>query len=106
MKKVKIFVSLTPFRDKETIIYGKSMNSIKEALPIVLKSFYKISVRSFNIFFYLPPLNEKGNIIIKFLDRGNLSHKNSDVGSMEIFATPVISDDPFKVAQKLKKIIF
>lgn len=101
-KGVKVFESLTPFRDKETVIYAKSFNKkFKEVVAKVLKSFYKIGVRSFNLFIYLPKLGENERVIAKFLDRGDLSHKNSDVGAMEIFATPVISDDPFKVAEKL-----
>jgi len=107
LKDVRVFESLTPFRDKETVIYGKSLNkNFKDVVSLVLKSFYKIGVRSFNMFFYLPPLNEKGYVIAKLVDRGNLAHKNSDVGAMEIFATPVINDDPFKVAKKLKKLFF
>lgn len=105
-EKTKVFLYLTPIKNKETIIYSPNglTEELKYSLSKVLKAYYKIGIRSFNVSFYLPPLETKGEVLVRFLDRGPLSKRTSDMGAMELYATPVIEDDPFKLIKHVKKM--
>jgi hypothetical protein len=41
-------------------------------------------------------------IIVRIVDRGSLENRTADMGAMELYASSVISSDPFKVARELK----
>lgn len=101
----KIFASLTPLKNKEVILHSPSINNdLIESLSRLLKNFYKLGVRSFNISFYLPSLDSEREkpVIVKFLDRGGLSEKTSDMGAMELYTSSVIGEDPFKLMDFLE----
>jgi hypothetical protein len=39
--------------------------------------------------------------MVRFLDRGDPMNKTADIGAMELYASSVISSDPFQVAAVL-----
>jgi hypothetical protein len=42
-------------------------------------------------------------VIVRIVDRGSLSNKTADVGSMDLFAQSVIGSNPYNVMRELKK---
>lgn len=103
---VKIFVSLTPAKEKETVIISDSLN--KETIDSVfnvVEAFKNMGVQSFNMFAILEPyIKWNLPIVIKLVDRGSLSNKTTDVGALELFTQQaVISSDPYKVFKEVKK---
>ncbi|MAG38798.1 hypothetical protein CMO90_01810 [Candidatus Woesearchaeota archaeon] len=104
--KNKVLAHLTPIKDKETIIIAKELNDSSKTIYKVLKAYMKMGVRSFNVGIYLNPLDNswKFPVIIRIVDRGNLSDNTTDFGGMEVFAgTSIISSDPFKIINNIKK---
>lgn len=105
-----ILPSLTPFKEKETLIIGPHLDrDLKSALYRVLRTFVdQLGVQSFNLALYQPPLSQTPEIwdgfpfIFRILDRGSLQSRTSDVGAMEFFAQSVVSTDPFRIADALR----
>ncbi len=105
-----ILPSLTPFKEKETLVLGSRLDSdLKAALYRVLRCLVdRLGVQSFNLGLYQPPLApvaedwEGFPFVFRIVDRGSLHGTTSDVGSMEIFAQSIISTDPFLVASALR----
>ena len=68
-----------------------------------------LGVQAFNVGALLPPLRETPEdwqgfpCVIRIVDRGPLGARTSDIGSMELFAEPVVASDPFAVAAALKE---
>ncbi len=116
-KKLKIFTSITPRKEKEVTIIGdkldrKFMTAIFRAADCLVK---EMGVNSFNMGVIFPPMvkgKEKSEIgeswkgfpvIARIVDRGKLSSKTSDFGGMEMYAgASVIESDPYKVFESLK----
>jgi len=112
-KKLKIFTSITPKKEKEITIIGekfnkKFMSAIFRAADCLVKD---LGVNSFNMGIIYPPMDKnlvrgawKGfPVIARIVDRGKLSSKTSDFGGVEMYAgASVIESDPYKVFEKLK----
>jgi hypothetical protein len=105
-----ILPSLTPFKEKETLIITPQLDrDLKSAIYRVLKTFVgELGVQSFNLVLYQPPLSETPEewrgfpLVARILDRGNLNRTTSDVGAMEFFAQSVVATDPFRVLDALQ----
>lgn len=114
----KIMAYLTPIKEKETLAIAPTIGEVKESIYNVLFCFYHVlGVRSFNLALLISPsviFEGKGEvekrkdfpIIARIVDRGDLSSKTSDMGGMELYASSVIFSDPFKVMDRLQKLIF
>ena len=106
---VRMLASLTPAKDKETLILAPAFDAdAADALYETLAVFRDaLGVRSFNVGGLLPPLRETAEdwegfpCVLRVVDRGPLDARSSDIGSMELFAEPVIASDPFAVAAAL-----
>jgi hypothetical protein len=105
-----ILPSLTPFKEKETVILGpRSGADLTSAIYRVLAAFRdRLGVQSFNLALYLPPLAptpeswEGFPAIVRALDRGSLENNTADIGAMEIFGQSVVAADPYAVAEALR----
>jgi galactose-1-phosphate uridylyltransferase len=105
-----ILPSLTPFKEKETLIIAPEMgDDLKSAIYHLLTTFvYRLGVQSFNLALYHPPLTDTAEdwqgfpFVARVLDRGLVQNATSDIGAMEIFAQSVVSSDPFQIAQALR----
>lgn len=95
LSKLKIWMSLTPFKEKTLFLQG----DIEEFWQI-LEKLIKNGTQSFNIFYIYESLFIKNFGF--FIDRGEINKSNSDFGSLEIFGLPVVSYNPFELA----KLIF
>jgi hypothetical protein len=66
-----------------------------------------LGVVSFNLVAYMPPLRPVPEswdgfpFIIRIVDRGPLANKTADFGAMELYASSVVSSDPFRVIEAL-----
>jgi hypothetical protein len=103
---------LTPVKEKEVLLITDGINdSLKEQIHRVLGTFtQKLDVLSFNLALYMPPLEAPKNedwsdfpVIVRIVDRGDLSNKTADFGGMELYAQSVIGTDPFFVARTLRQ---
>ncbi len=104
--KVRVMVHLTPIKEKEILMLAEDFLDLPNALSNVLRWYYGIGVRSFNLAVFLPPIGESDLCLARIVDRGDLASRTCDIGCMELFArTSVVSSDPFKLANSLRKII-
>jgi galactose-1-phosphate uridylyltransferase len=108
---VRGFVSLTPAKEKEVVLLGPDLGvPLRRLLADVLERYTRdLGVSSFNVAFYLPPLAPTEEdwssfpVAIHLVDRGDLASRTSDIGAMELYAAPVVSSDPFRVAHFLRE---
>ena len=108
---VWVLASLTPVKEKETLILAPAFDEdAADALYDTLATFRAaFGAQSFNAGGLLPPLRETPEdwqgfpCVLRVVDRGPLGVRSSDIGSMELFAEPVIASDPFAVAEALKE---
>jgi hypothetical protein len=114
----RVLASLTPVKDRETLIFadvddyarpGAFSPAFKRALYLTLKAFIRhMDVTAFNLAIYVPPLGETGQawhgfpVIVRLVDRGRPDAAICDVGAMELYASSVISADPFRVVEALR----
>jgi len=112
----RIMAHLTPIKEKEVMVISRTMDDVKSAVPKILECFYNLGVRSFNLALICPPSTifegipdeevERWKdlpIIVRIVDRGDLMNRTADFGAMELYASSVISSDPFRVAEALGK---
>ena len=110
---VKILAHLTPFKDNEVIILAEELNlPLKNIIYEVLACFRdKLGVSSFNLGLVTPPLADTEEswegfpVIIRLVDRGDTGSRVSDIGGMEIYASSVVSSDPFELARQLRECL-
>ena len=71
----------------------------------------QMHIVSFNLALATPPLGETDEdwtgfpVLVRIVDRGDLGSLASDVGAMELYASSVISSDPFEVARSLERCL-
>jgi len=71
----------------------------------------RLGVTSFNLGLVTPPLAETEEswegfpVIVRVVDRGDPKSQASDVGGIEIYASSVVSSDPFKLARQLRQCL-
>ena len=105
------FASLTPAKEKEIVLMSPDLGEpLRRFLTDVLGRYVRnLGVSSFNVAFYLPPLAPTEEdwfsfpVVIHVVDRGNPASRTSDIGAMELYAVPVVSSDPFRVAHFLRE---
>jgi diadenosine tetraphosphate (Ap4A) HIT family hydrolase len=98
-KGLKIFLNLTPIKEKEIDFLGEFKGENVLSFWNYLKKLRSFGFENFN-FLYLVN-SEKIKNIAFLVDRGE-SHKIvSDFGSLEVFMNSVVSYDPFELAEKI-----
>ncbi|MGQ9514435.1 MAG: hypothetical protein ACUVTL_05230 [Thermoproteota archaeon] len=111
----KIIAYLTPIKEKEVMIFSRNLDrSFKKRLYEVLSCFInKMGVESFNVAIYSLPIgvNEHDEMwrgfptIARIVDRGEIGSRICDIGAMELYASSVVSADPFQVALALRPLV-
>ncbi len=110
---VTLIASLTPRKEREVILIGSAgMDetdlSFANALGQTLEAYRdRLAVRSFNLALWRAPIGgavgwESFPPMVRIVDRGDLASRSSDIGAMELFATPIVSTDPFEVIEHLR----
>ena len=111
---VTALAHLTPVKEREVVVIGPSgMDerdpAFAERVGETLIAFRdRIGVRSFNLALWRPPLDADPawgwlRPMARIVDRGNLASRPSDIGAMELFATPIVGSDPFELAATLRQ---
>ena len=108
---VRGFASLTPAKEKEVVLLGPDLGKpLRRFFASVLERYTRnLGVSSFNVAFYIPPASPTEEdwssfpVVIQVVDRGDPANRTSDIGAMELYAAPVVSSDPFRVARLLRE---
>ncbi|MCK4429633.1 MAG: hypothetical protein KAU95_04605, partial [Candidatus Aenigmarchaeota archaeon] len=100
IKNSMLLFYLTPVKEKEIVIFSKekSFANLSSLVYQVIQNYFKLGVMSFNL--SLCKISDYW--VVRIVDRGSLKNRSSDIGAMELYANPVISSDPFKLAEKFK----
>jgi hypothetical protein len=107
----QVLAHLTPVKEKEVLLIGERLDrDMSAALYRVLHTFvHRLGVRSFNVAVYLRPIDAVQEDwtgfppVIRIVDRGGLANRTCDIGAMELYASSVISSDPFRLIEALQK---
>jgi hypothetical protein len=107
---VKAIAHLTPAKEKEILLVADRYDhpGLPEAMYKALKVYAFQDVKSYNMAMYMPPLGPADPdwagfpVIVHFVDRGDPGVKTVDVGAMELYASAVVSNDPFGLAAAMK----
>ncbi|NJP04655.1 MAG: hypothetical protein HC837_02975 [Chloroflexaceae bacterium] len=110
---VQGYASLTPIKDRELLLFAPA--SVVDLQPLWDAAYTALrhlidqqGVRSFNLAVYLPPMVPTQEpwddlpICVRIVDRGNPLSPMVNVGAMEVFASSVVTADPFQVAALLR----
>jgi galactose-1-phosphate uridylyltransferase len=109
---VRAFASLSPLKEKELVVIGESPEDepLRRTVGALLESYVRaLGVQTFNVAFYMPPLAPVDEdwsgfpTVVHLVDRGSPANRTSDIGAMELYAAPVVTSDPFRVADILRE---
>nr|MBC7245981.1 hypothetical protein [Chloroflexota bacterium] len=108
--KVRILAYLTPIKEKEVLLISERLDDdLKQAIYQILRCFVEtLDVSSFNLALCMRPIDSvqedwKGfPVLVRVVDRGDPNNRTADFAAMELYASSVISSDPFHVAQALR----
>lgn len=108
---VKINVKITPIKEKEIMLTSKAFDdNLAEVLGEILKTLKEnMGVFTFNVGIVIPPMEKTPEVwdhmpvVVRIVDRGNLSSKTADIGAMELFAQSIVGSNPYSVVTQLKK---
>jgi hypothetical protein len=110
---VVILASVTPVKERELLVVGRPGGDerapaftagVSHALQALRD---RLGVRAFNLALWRPPLDEPAEWawlppIARIVDRGDPARRPSDIGAMELYATPVVASDPYEVADAVR----
>jgi len=113
----RMIASLTPVKDKEILVISPTRwihnDDMFDAVSVALHAYREsLGVQSFNLALFQRPLDVAETIdpmdgakgwedwdgfpaVVRIVDRGDLQARAADVGCMELYASSVISSDPF-----------
>jgi hypothetical protein len=119
----RVIASLTPVKDKELFVISPTRWIHNEdaihAISVALHAYREaLGVQSFNLALFQRPLDVAETIhpmdgskgwedwdgfpaVVRIVDRGDLLARAADVGCMELYASSVVSSDPFVTIQAL-----
>ncbi len=104
---------LVPLKEKEIVLFGPTLDeTLKRALYCALASLTDdLGVTSFNLTVAMPPLEKTDEdwsdfpVVVRMVDRGDPMNRTADFGAMELYASSVVSSDPFRVAATLHRCL-
>lgn len=106
-----LLASLTPVKERELWIVAEpgvddADPAFRDAVGRVTTAYRDaLGVRAFNLALWRAPLDAAWpelRPLVRLVDRGAPFARPSDIGAMELFATPVVGTDPFAVAAALR----
>jgi hypothetical protein len=108
---VAALAHLVPTKEREIILVADRFDApgLPKAVWRALKVYAAQDVKSYNLAVYMPPLGDpdpawKGfPVLVHLVDRGDPSAATADIGAMELYASAVVSSDPFALAEAMKK---
>ena len=106
-----LIASLTPVKERELWLVADpavddASTAFRTAVGRVVTAYRDaLGVRAFNLALWRPPLDSAWpelRPLVRILDRGSPFVRPSDIGAMELFATPIVGSDPFEVIAALR----
>jgi predicted HD phosphohydrolase len=106
---VRILAYLTPIKEKEVILMSRYLDEdLKHAVYKALDCFVnKLRVTSFNLALCMRPIDSVPEdwqgfpMVVRIVDRGDPNNRTADFAAMELYASSVVTSDPFQVAEAL-----
>lgn len=106
---VRVMANIAPLKEKECVLMADALDeTFADVIYDVLATLTRdLNVASFNLVVWHPPFAETGEdwsdmpVIVHMVDRGDPMSRTADFGAMELYASSVVSSDPFRVAQAL-----
>jgi hypothetical protein len=124
--QTRVIASLTPVKEKEVLLFSPTCwidnDDFKEAISTVLQAYLSaLGVQSFNLALFQRPIDVAESsrpwdgarrredwdgfpAIVRIVDRGDLQRRAADVGCMELYASSVISSDPFALMEAIRRV--
>ena len=112
---VTVAANLTPVKEREVLVVGTAGgDEVDDAFADVVARTVvayrdRLGVRSFNLVLWRPPLGDAARDgwelvppIVRLVDRGDPAVRPSDIGAMELYATPIVGSDPHEVIEALR----
>jgi hypothetical protein len=108
---VRILSYLAPIKEREVILISRHLDrGLKHAIYTVLDTLVNtLGVKSFNLALYMQPIDSVPEdwsgfpFVVRIVDRGDPNNKTADFGAMELYASSVVTSDPFHVAATLTR---
>jgi hypothetical protein len=108
---IRILAYLTPLKEKEVLLVSEFLDhNLKSCICRVLNCYVRgLGVSSFNLAIYMPPIAPVEEdwsgfpVLVRILDRGDPMNRTSDMGAVELYASSVVSSDPFRVSAVLRE---
>ena len=109
--RVAMLAHLTPAKERELVLVAPSYDDpdLPKAVWRALKTYAALDVKAYNLAVHMPPLGPPDPAwdgfptLVYLVDRGNPAAKTTDIGAMELYASTVVSADPFAVAETLRR---
>lgn len=109
----RVLACLTPKKEKEVWVVSERLDdAFRHALYETVRVYvHELGVRSFNMALLWRPIDSVPEdwrgfpVIARLVDRGDLTSRVSDIGSMELFGTSVVSSDPFVIGEVLRRSV-
>jgi len=125
--QTRVLSSLAPVKEKEILLISPirwiDSDDFKDAISAVLRAYVQhLGVQSFNLALFQRPIDVAETVrpgdgargwedwdgfpaVVRIVDRGDLQVRAADVGCMELYASSVISSDPFEVIGALRQAL-
>jgi hypothetical protein len=107
---IRILAHLTPLKEKEIFLISESLDhSLRSSIYRVLDCYVRgLGVSAFNVAIYMPPIAPVSEdwsgfpVLVRVLDRGNPMNRTADMAAMELYASSIVSSDPFRVIEVVR----
>jgi hypothetical protein len=110
---IAVLAHLTPVKERELLIVGADTHDERDpafsaAVAATLIAYRDtLGVRAFNLALWRPPLDASVDdhelpIMVRLVDRGRPFERPSDIGAMELYGSPIVSSDPFVLADRMR----
>ena len=108
--RVSALAHLAPVKNREVVLVAPAYDDpdLPRAIWRALKAYAALGVESFNLAVHTPPIGEPDPdwagfpTLVYLVDRGPGSAGTTDWGGMELYASSVVSADPFDLAEALR----
>lgn len=108
---VRVLSYLAPTKEREVLLIAPRVDDrLKWATYKTLDCMVNVlGVKSFNMVLYMKPIDSVPEdwtsfpAVVRIVDRGDPNNKTADFGAMELYASSVITSDPFHVFEVLAK---